>query len=392
MAEAATAADVEKGKAAPSQAQDTEMAEAATAADVEKGKAAPSQAQGARDMTCVKLLGLVTLVVLAGLLVDTIYLTIKVEEEKSTEVQIRTVNPLSTRGPPAGVNPCSGKKPTAGFENFDCFANNVVQALEQSGANVTKGYNGERETSAVPITDAYWRQGLCPVNVHWHLGAEHLSVGEYDESGSGPSMSRRLAGSDTRLGFQCTHFDGTQKKFTKAYDWKHCIGMEVGQTYEVHWPHSRAGKCGTINQYQTPFYDGVFCEDSVVGAMLDPDDSRTTFNSIGVQAQVFVIVNDERYYYPDLFRGMIVDGDFGSDMAMYTGSTTGTSRDNEICSAYAPITWQVDRKCHLVSASSFDKMCAEMKAAQRDDMSDDLYAHGARELVADELAANNHQP
>ena len=35
-------------------------------------------------------------------------------------------------------------------------------------------------------------------------------------------------------------------------------------------------------------------------------------------------------------------------------------------------------------------MCADMKA-QRDDMSGDLYPHGARELVADDLAANNHQ-
>jgi hypothetical protein len=112
-------------------------------------------------------------------------------------------------------------------------------------------------------------------------------------------------------------------------------------------------------------------------------------SAVGVQGQVFTIVNDEDYYYPDLMRGMIVDGDFGKDMAMYTGSTTGTSRDNDICSQYTPITWQVDRKCHLISASTFDKMCADMKA-QRDDMSEDLYAHGSREVVDDSLAANNH--
>merc|ERR1711943_171644 len=94
------------------------------------------------------------------------------------------------------------------------------------------------------------------------------------------------------------------------------------------------------------------------------------------------IINDENYYYPDLARGMIVDHDnsMGTDMAAYTGSTTGTSRSNEVCSAYSPITWQVDRKCHLISASSFDKMCSDMKA-QVDDMSDDLYAHGSRMLV-----------
>eukprot|EP00957_Ditylum_brightwellii_P078926 6000991-Ditylum_brightwellii.AAC.1 len=111
-------------------------------------------------------------------------------------------------------------------------------------------------------------------------------------------------------------------------------------------------------------------------------------SAVGVQAQIFTIVNDESYYYPNLMRGMIVDGEKGSDIAYYTGSTTGTSRDNEKCSSYAPITWQVDRKCHKISASSFDQLCADMKS-QRDDMSDDLYAHGSRELVADEWAADN---
>jgi len=115
---------------------------------------------------------------------------------------------------------------------------------------------------------------------------------------------------------------------------------------------------------------------------------------IGVQSQTFTIVNDENYYYPDLIRGMIVEGGiagYGKDIGAYTGSTTGTSRSNTICSQYTPITWQVDRKCHLISASSFDKMCADMKT-QADDMSDDLHPHGARELVADNLASNNLRP
>ena len=42
----------------------------------------------------------------------------------------------------------------------------------------------------------------------------------------------------------------------------------------------------------------------------------------------------------------------------------------------------------MVSASSFDKMCADMKI-QADDMSGDLYPHGSRALVADHLAADN---
>merc|ERR1711906_45473 len=111
---------------------------------------------------------------------------------------------------------------------------------------------------------------------------------------------------------------------------------------------------------------------------------------VGVHGQVFTIVNDEAYFYPDLIRGMVVDAsrDMGTEVTKYTGSTTGTSRDNDMCSQYSPITWQVDRKCHMISASSFDKMCADMKA-QRDDMSDDLYAHGSRTLVSGQLTANN---
>merc|ERR1712157_544632 len=244
----------------------------------------------------------------------------------------------------------------------------------------TKGYAGDLKTVQTPISVPYYETDLCPVNVHWHLGTEHLSMGEYDEDGSGPSSiehRRKLAGK-TRQGFQCHHYDSEDPKFTTHYEWKHCdSSMEVGQTYEVHWPHSSLGACGTPNQYQYPFYDGVFCH---VATRFDA--TKDISHQIGVQGQVFTIVNDESYYYPDLFRGMIVDGDMGQDIAVYTGSTTGTTRNNIECSAYSPITWQVDRKCHMISASSFDKMCADMKA-QRDDMTHDLYAHGARELVND---------
>ena len=164
--------------------------------------------------------------------------------------------------------------------------------------------------------------------------------------------------------------------------------MEVGETYEVHWPYSAAGACGTTSQYQTPFYDGVFCNlDMETFQTLQP---QQIASAVGVQAQVFIVVNDEQYYWPDLIRGMIVDGDdFGSDVAKYTGSTTGDSFNNEVCSEYTPITWQVDRKCHMISASSFDKLCYDM-LQQHDDMSGDIYPHGSRETVADNLAPDNY--
>merc|ERR1719181_1364891 len=236
----------------------------------------------------------------------------------------------------------------------------------------------------VPILEMYENTDLCPVNVHWHLGAEHLSVGEYDEHGTGPEAydhhndtseahdagyyrNRKLASADAevRLGGRCHHYDASDAKFTTPYDWQYCTGMLTGETYEVHWPHSAAGACGTQWQYQTPFYDGVFCNDGII--TITP---LNTYEKIGVQGQVYTIVNDEAYYYPNLIDGMLTGGDFAKteNMAMYTGSTTGTSRDNEICSRYTPITWQVDRKCHLISASSFDKLCADMMT-ERDDMS-----------------------
>uniref|UniRef100_A0A7S2HVS4 Delta carbonic anhydrase n=1 Tax=Helicotheca tamesis TaxID=374047 RepID=A0A7S2HVS4_9STRA len=295
-------------------------------------------------------------------------------------------NDMATRKPGfEGENICAGARPW--LDNVKCISD-AIDGKPQAGANVTKGYKGDMEVDHVPIDTPYWQHQMCPVNVHWHFGAEHYSYGEYDEFGSGPILNANVDNLDRRLelnarkGFQCRLYDKEDPKFNTPYVWKHCLGMEVGETYEVHWPHSAAGACGTVNQYQTPFYDGVFCNIGVLG-----DLSRTQ-EQIGVQAQIFTLVNDENYYYPDLMRGMIMDGDFGKDIAYYTGSTTGTTRDNEMCSQYSPITWQVDRKCHMISASSFDKMCADMKS-QRDDMSDDLVAHGSRELVDDAFAANN---
>jgi hypothetical protein len=320
--------------------------------------------------------------VATGLLVATIVLA---TTNNNNDVAPATA-PTEDEKPDYGENPCFGMRPN--FPNVQCLQDTeeIFSTGEQSGVNVTKGYNGNRNTTVIPITDSYREKGLCPVNVHWHVGAEHYSVGEFDEKGNGP-----IDFHEGRLGWQCRYYEENNPKFNNpAYDWKHCIGMTVGQTYEMHWPHSAAGACNTPWQYQTPFYDGVFCnlpEEEVL--KLKPQDIAS---AVGVQSQTFVVVDDEDYFYPDLFSGMIVDEDtdHGVDLAIYTGSTTGTQRNNEICSPFSPITWQVDRKCHLISASSFDRLCEQMEQ-QADNLKDDLYAHGARELVKDMHAANNHQ-
>jgi hypothetical protein len=281
--------------------------------------------------------------------------------------------------PPTGTNTCAGKQDVVNadgsFDDSSCLEATVD---EQAAADVSSPFIGTKTTDAEPILTSYWQAGLCPVNVHWHIGAEHRSAGQFDEDGTGPTPYEWDG--KGRAGLRCKHYKADDPKFTTAYPWQHCKHMQVGETYEVHWPHSALGACGTINQYQTPFYDGVLC---------NPGRLTSLPQQIGVQSQTYTIVNDEAYYYPDLFRGMIVDGEFGKDMVFYTGSTTGDKRNNnDKCSKYTPITWQVDRKCHMISASTFDKMCAEMKA-QRDDMSYDLHPHGAREVVSAALTANN---
>merc|ERR1719298_141199 len=136
----------------------------------------------------------------------------------------------------------------------------VVAAAEQAGADVTAGYQGKLDVAGrTPITDAYFKKGLCPVNVHWHLGTEHRSAGQYDESGNGPFdgkdgrkdwkshdshvvhgpndspndkgdlAGRRLAGDGAlpRQGEMCYHYDTFTDEEKTEYDWKYCKDMHV---------------------------------------------------------------------------------------------------------------------------------------------------------------------
>jgi hypothetical protein len=308
-----------------------------------------------------------------------------------------------------GFNPCYGRHmytELAGFANSACFDDDLNPSVApgigpQAGADITEGVAGLMEVAANqhPILDEYQNTALCPVNVHWHMGAEHRSEGEFDEDGKSPETEddhgRRLAGdTEIRHGHKCHHYDNLTPEQKEPYEWKYCKDMKVGETYEIHWPHSAAGACGTKWQYQSKFYDGVFCNmDAVMGVlgMATEEAGAPVPTYIGVQGQVFTIVNDDAYKLDLNMAGAIMGGEYWSDVARYTGSTTGTSRDNEICSNYAPITWQVDRKCHMIAASSFDALCKEMKNNKEekggDDMEHDLHAHGARETVWANLTA-----
>merc|ERR1712217_498718 len=67
------------------------------------------------------------------------------------------------------------------------------------------------------------------------------------------------------------------------------------------------------------------------------------------------------------------------DAVMYSGSTTGPSHDNSVCSPYV-ITWHVDKKCYRVSPEIFDAFCQQMD--ERYGLVDDLKPHGSRKLLS----------
>ena len=327
---------------------------------------------------------------------------------------------LGARG--FGNNPCideSGKATLrndvgqgfgVGLGDLDCEHSSVGA---QSGTDVTKGAEGMMDPSVGPIQD-YNAAGMCTVNVHWHIGAEHRSEGEYDENQSfdHPNKDtyagshRRLASADggMRIGHMCKagkdlweandpsvrNTDGS----VNEYDWKYCKDMHVGLTYEFHWPHSSLGACQTPWQYQYHFLDGVLCQATMGG--LTYADAAAALTSdppgayIGVEGQVFTIVNgatDAAAIRPtwDVLNGW--DRQSAKDVAYYQGSTTGDAvqsgeNPGDKCRGTGDlVTWHVDRECHTLEASTMDEMCRRMMIISADDMAPDVAPHGARETV-----------
>ena len=320
-----------------------------------------------------------------------------------------------------GENPCidsTGQAPLrADLGDVDCEASTTGA---QSATDVTKGAAGDRDPGIAPVVD-YNDAGMCTVNVHWHIGAEHRSEGQYDEAAAfdHPNKDtyagshRRLASSDggMRIGHMCTkgkelweandasvrNSDGS----VKEYDWKYCKDMHVGLTYEFHWPHSSLGACQTPWQYQYHFLDGVYCAATMGGltyaqaAAALTSDPPTAF--IGVEGQVFTIVNgmggDAVRPTWDVLNGWDrqaieeTKNDATGGVAYYQGSTTGDAANNDdVCRGTGNlVTWHQDRKCHTLEASTMDEMCRRMLVISADDMSPDVIPHGARDTVVASL-------
>ena len=220
---------------------------------------------------------------------------------------------------------------------------------------------------------------LKHVNTHYHLGAEHKSTGEYDKL---HTTSRKLLAGQTEYGFYCDDVaavSGLSAAQKTAYDFQYCTQTEVGKTYELHYVYSSGGKA---------MGDGL-------GGAFAVQNNPT----VVVRGQVFHIVNDDAYNLSstsdNLMDGMLQSfpGTTGTasslnlnDVTVYSGSTTGRSYNNvDSCSPYQ-ITWQVDQKCRLISAKSFDAMCKKMKYDYG--MSADTHPHQSRDLVSNVLSSD----
>ena len=272
---------------------------------------------------------------------------------------------------------CKGSAPDYLPVTITC--DDLLVDQPQAGADVTWGYKGLMEVDHDPNPNPFV---AC---------APSTCTGTSEPSTDPPASMTRTALvppenqplSKQKPCLRCHHYDADDPKFTTPYVFKHCSEMEVGKTDKVHWPHANTGTCSTIYQYQTPFIDSVFCNLSHEAfTEMTPQELA---DNVGVQGQVFTIVNDEDW-------GMIVNINdskpMGVDLTICTRSSTGDKFDIILCSPVTPVTWQVDRKYHLISASSFDAMCTEMEL-QVSNMSSQVKLMGSHDLVADEYAANN---
>ena len=208
------------------------------------------------------------------------------------------------------------------------------------------------------------------VNTHYHLGAEHKSDEyntQHDTSGAGTT----LLPTQVEYGFYCDNVPlvtGLSTAQKTDYDWLYCRNTRVDRTYEMHWVYSSGG-------------EGVLS--AGLGGAFDTQNNP----SVTVRAQVYHIVNDNSGVYDrdDHLEGWNATA-AAADSVTYSGSTTGRLFNNDDSCSPFQVTWQVDRKCHLISAKSFDAMCEKMR--MRYDIEADAQPHPSRDVIIPALSSS----
>lgn len=219
--------------------------------------------------------------------------------------------------------------------------NHCIGAGPQSPRDIDNraGSNSVKFEDAPSIKD----MNLC--NIHFHRNAEHKSA-EYstfvkDGSNSGWACQEPAAG---RLSKKHAEYNG-------------CEGIAEGDTIEVHWVH-------TTCDINTP---GVKPLGGGLNACLT---TMCPNPQLKVVAQVFVLQKNGELKFAE---SPISHND---PTVVYSGSTTGTSWNNNHCSPLQ-VTWDVKKTCDTLDIDDFSKWCSNNKYK-------DNHAHGVRELVTSE--------
>ena len=283
----------------------------------------------------------------------------KITDSKSDEEEMR---PYRKRRYPRRYPHC----PDCPSCPYNFTAPLCEKAEPQTPRNLSTGAEGEKVPKATVLNQAQ-REFMPLANVHFHLGAEHQS----DDYNNGTDSEAFDDGAteeygEIRPGWMCP-IAGLNESQLAPYNFENCTGQtEVGKTYEIHYVYSTAGTFGKI-------------ADGLGGAA----NGRNQLNpQLVVQALIVQIVKGAPHI--DLFNEGWSTANH-SNSVMYSGSTTGTKVNNEVCSPYV-VSWHVKKECVRVSPESFDGLCSAMKA---EGLSADLAPQGSRMLVDPKYVVNS---
>ena len=117
------------------------------------------------------------------------------------------------------------------LQNVSCGANGLLPVISDDGVPL--------EPIKLPFSQFQDGLGpLCPANVHFHIGAEHSSDGEYDTSfdfkdfSNGPEYNTTNFPRDKEYsGKRCNFYKNRETNglnFENKFQWKYCVDVKVG--------------------------------------------------------------------------------------------------------------------------------------------------------------------
>jgi len=238
----------------------------------------------------------------------------------------------------------------AGEEKHEAPKHEAPQEVNKcigAGPQSPRDIDSRSGSNAVIFEKAPAIENMNLCNIHFHRNAEHKSAAYStfveDGSNSGWACQPPAAG---RLEKEHAEYEG-------------CSGIAEGDTIEVHWVYT---SCDTVTDGVKPMGSGL---NACMTTMCPNPQLR-------VVAQVFVLQKNGELKFSD---SPIKHND---PTVLYTGSTTGTSWNNNHCSPLQ-VTWDVKKTCSTLDIDDFSKWCSNNKY-------NDNHAHGVRDLVtSDEL-------